>query len=370
MGIHFRLEPLSCARHARASAAPPHADARAPTLVGLQYLRGFAAIGVVLFHASQSAGFAIAAGAFGVDIFFVLSGFLMTLITNERSRPWPFLRERLLRIVPPYWIATIAALWLGIAGIFWTPSLMQAAASFAFIPYGGPGHAPYFYPVLTIGWTLNYEMLFYCVFAGTLFLPHAARLPALSGVLLGLVGARIAFTPSAPPLIFWSDPLILEFLAGAWAGALWRREGPYRPRAGWGLIAAAAAAYWLISQPFPILPSALDSRLPLVVPALLLLFAMLYFERRPGGMLRIRGAGLLGDASYSIYLWHIFAIGFVSLAARALGLPPWTIFPLGTAAGILAGLAAYGAIEAPLLARHRTARLRKLSRADRSLSWG
>lgn len=355
MGIHVDIAAPGAVQRVPTGFAPVGARAAVPQMLGIQYLRGLAALGVVMFHASQSAGFPIEAGAFGVDVFFVLSGFLMMVIATDETRPWPFLRDRALRIVPLYWIASVAALCLGAAGIFWTPSRLQALASFAFIPYGPESGAPYYYPVLTIGWTLNYEMFFYFVFAGTLFMRRAARLPALTAAFGALVALRYVAEPTAAPLLFWSDPLILEFLAGAWVGASWQRGGAYREGRAWALAGAAILAFMLVGQPLPALPL-LDSRLPYCLPAVLALLAMLEWERRPGGVPYRRVPALIGDASYSIYLWHIFAIGAAALAARALALPAWTTFPLGAAGGILLGLAAYRVIEAPLLVRLRTRR--------------
>jgi exopolysaccharide production protein ExoZ len=355
MGIHVDIAAPGAARAAPVGFAPAPAPAVLPQMLGIQYLRGAAALGVVVFHASQAAGFPIEAGAFGVDVFFVLSGFLMMAITTGATRPWPFLRDRALRIVPLYWIASVAALCLGAAGIFWTPSRLQALASFAFIPYGPESGAPYYYPVLTIGWTLNYEMFFYCVFAASLFLKRSARLPALTALFGALVALRYLLAPAAAPLLFWSDPLILEFLAGAWVGATWRRGGLHRQGRAWALAGAAVLAFLLVRQPLPPLPL-LDSRLPNCLPAVLALLAMLEWERQPGGVPYRRLPALIGDASYSIYLWHVFAIGAAVLIARALALPAWTIFPLGGAGGFLLGLAAYRLIEAPLLAHFRTRR--------------
>ena len=343
-----------------AAPTPPFADEPArtapETLLGLQYLRGLAATGVVVFHASQAAGRTFHAGAFGVDIFFVLSGFLMMRITGERSRPWPFMRDRLWRIVPLYWLASLTAFGFGLFGMFGSPSLQRAAASFAFLPWGPPAEAPFFFPVLSIGWTLNYEIFFYALFACALLLPLRARLPALTAffLLIAVLG-RIA-PAGLPPLLFWSNPLILQFVAGAWAGALWRRGGRYRPGRGWALLLAAPIVWMVLQRPMPPIPLLFDSRLCLAIPALLLLLGTLEFERRPGGIARLPAARLLGDASYSIYLWHLFAIAAASRAVRMLELPPVILFPLGVAAGVTAGLLAYLIVERPLLAWRRNRR--------------
>src|SRR5947209_976295 len=125
-------------------------------LHNIQYLRGIAALGVVAFHAALTAGVPFRMGAFGVDIFFVISGFLMVAITNVNSRQAPFLRDRIVRVVPLYWIATLVVY---LADRRYTSGPDQLVSSLMFIPRGHSADAPWFFPVLNVGWTLNYEML-------------------------------------------------------------------------------------------------------------------------------------------------------------------------------------------------------------------
>ena len=86
---------------------PPPFGRPMPRLIGLQYLRAIAATLVVLFHAAVNTKASFGFGTFGVDIFFVISGFLMWAITDEHTRPWSFLRDRVRRVVPAYWVATL-----------------------------------------------------------------------------------------------------------------------------------------------------------------------------------------------------------------------------------------------------------------------
>ncbi|MEG8025680.1 acyltransferase [Sphingomonas aurantiaca] len=105
-------------------------------LYGLQYLRGLAACAVVAYHAADRAQRPFTVGEAGVDLFFVLSGFLMWAITDADSRPGRFLADRAKRIVPIYWIVTSVMLAGALAGLFPAVRLSVAhvVTSYAFLP--------------------------------------------------------------------------------------------------------------------------------------------------------------------------------------------------------------------------------------------
>jgi exopolysaccharide production protein ExoZ len=330
--------PASGTGEGAPAAAPRH------RLVGIQYLRGVAAAGVVLFHASLAAGVPIPTGAFGVQLFFVISGFLMAAITDERSRPGPFLKDRMLRIVPLYWLATLvqlAALSATSARDRLEPAWIRA--SFLFAPARLPGAPQHVVPVLPQGWTLNYEMMFYLLFGLLLVLPRRLQFAGLTALFAGLVAAGLLLSPPSTALAFWTAPLILQFLAGAGLGYLWSNGLP-----GVGLACGAIAAG--LVQYF--LPQAVVAAPLLVVGATLLL-------ERLGKVPVRRLPVLLGDASYSIYLWHFLAVAAAASAVHRLGLPPILILPLGLAAGLGGGLVAYRLLEEPLLAVLRRRKYRR-----------
>src|SRR5690606_35540078 len=136
------------------------------TLYGIQYLRAFAALAVVVFHAAERTGMHFAIGAAGVDVFFVVSGFIMMAISDHRqTSPFIFLKNRLLRIAPNYWIVTGIMIIGAVAGLFPNMKLdfFHIMGSFFFFPVASP-NAEQFWPVLVQGWTLNYEAFFYAVF--------------------------------------------------------------------------------------------------------------------------------------------------------------------------------------------------------------
>jgi len=242
--------------------------AEQPRLIGLQYLRAIAALEVVLAHSLLAARLQAPVPPFGVPLFFVMSGFLMVAITDDRSRPWPFIKDRLVRIVPLYWIATTAAVLVLLARD--APDPVRALASYLFIPVGPPGFGQRFYPVLNVGWTLNYEMVFYAVFASLLTLPRRLLLPALSFVFLAAAASSFYVGTDAAPLGFWCNPLILQFLAGAWLGHFWSKGRSM----GLPLLGCVICFFLL-----PLAAGHLRNALWLGLPCTLLLVATLELER-------------------------------------------------------------------------------------------
>ncbi|HEX2763419.1 MAG TPA: acyltransferase [Allosphingosinicella sp.] len=318
---------------ARASAGPA-----LPRLHNIQYLRAIAALGVVIFHAGYEAGLRLGFGALGVDIFFVVSGFLMVSITDAASRPWPFLRQRILRVAPLYWLATaVAFLRYGAAANGSGSAAQSLAASILFIPWGPPQGAPWFFPILAVGWTLNFEMLFYALFAASLLVPRRWQLPALATMFAGLAGLWTTRYGGLLPWRFWGHPIIFEFLAGAVLATAWRSHGKLAlSLALAGLIGATAILGAVTDYPIRVLPMG--------IAALMVTGAVLLERRRPP----VRALTLIGDASYSIYLWHYLAIG-AAKSVNPFVLPAGLVFILYAAAGVTVGIAAHLLLERPLL---------------------
>src|SRR4051794_18560267 len=154
----------------------------------------------------------------GVDLFFIISGFIMVWLTKEQfGKPDVaprYLLRRIIRVVPPYWFFTgvmiVVVLLSSGRARNTTIGLQQIATSFAFVPW--PRHDGTFSPILSQGWTLNYEIFFYVCFA--------VALTVRSGLvwLVGAFGAFALVHPFVPEswfvLKFLSDPIILEFVGG------------------------------------------------------------------------------------------------------------------------------------------------------------
>lgn len=330
-------------------------------LLGLQYLRAVAALGVLLAHSLRPSEGPLLGLGLGVDILFVLSGFLMVAITEARTRPWSFLKARIARIVPLYWtltLATFAILWSGLSlgssipfrhifAYYQNMPWERLAASLAFIPQGRtslaePG------PILPMGWTLNMEMFFYLLFALVLLLPRRLQLAALSVLFVGLFMAGEMFAFRSAMALNWTSPIILEFLAGAWMGYAWQR--------GARLFAMAAllTLAWLPCMALVLLYPSAAPEAPiriLGIPLILLMLAgVLSFERQPGGIRDWAPARMLGDASYSIYLWQFLPIMLFSWLEQRFTLPAWHYTVGVTIGGIAGGIAVFYLVERPLLA--------------------
>ncbi len=155
-------------------------------------------------------------------------------------------------------------------------------------------------------------MLFYAIFALLLFLPRY-RVLALTCIIGGLVAAGKLFHPTGAVAIAWTDPILLDFVAGAWLGVAWVRPEHRRLIV---LLLLVALLLWIPRLVWPGMRGGIEG-----AGATLILMAVLFFEGRGAGIPEWRPLRLLGDASYSIYLWQIFPLQFCAVVAARLHLP-------------------------------------------------
>ena len=340
---------------------PPAEPEPRSALANVQALRALAAFMVVFVHLKALASMAglqptlFEAGNAGVDIFFVISGFIMVFTTGRKPvGPLAFLGSRLKRIAPLYWLATLAVFALAEVA----PRVLQGThagpgallASLAFIPFARPDGQVR--PLVFVGWTLDYEMAFYVLFAvGLLARRRALGIGLVVGALVAAVALVAALRPPGVIASFYGRPIILEFGLGMLLGAAWPRlkAGPRTVRAA-ALAAPLAVAAMLAA---PLLWPSQDRAVAFGLPALALVWSALAFERA-GLALRWPWAQSLGNASYAVYLSHAFIAQGVILAGRAAGLSgPWSALGLGAAALIgvaAAGLALHYGVERPIAA--------------------
>ena len=305
--------------------------ARTPTLLSIQYLRGAAALAVVAMHTGWTYS---GIGAAGVDVFFVISGFIMVHVSQRETTPRLFLLARARRVVPLYWLASLAT--IAVTGLSDLPRILT---SFVFWPHAGFDGRDY--PVVIQGWTLNYEVFFYAVFALSLASPRR-RLEAVSVGFILLVAAGRWLQPQSVAAAVYTGPLLLEFLGGAWLCRAWQ-HGKLPGRLGSAsLVAVGLIAFAVQAR---IGPSGDWRCLTWGLPALLLVAGALGLEAS-GSLMRLPGFRMLGDASYALYLTHLLVQHPLIPVLRPLPLP--IALPLMLSACIAVAVAVHRGIERPL----------------------
>ena len=302
------------------------------TLLSVQYLRGLAALAVVAMHTGWTR---TGLGAAGVDVFLVISGFMMVMVSSREQAPWAFLQAQAMRVVPLYWLVTLAT--VGITSLADMPRILS---SLAFYPHAGylDGRA---FPVVIQGWTLNYEMFFYAAFAASLLLAARWRLPALTGALLVLVALGHLLPLGGVVAATYTGPLLIEFLAGVLLCRAWQAG---RLPSVYGSVALLAAGFLLLGAQFSNGPSGAWRCLTWGIPALMIVAGTLGVgaaKRLP----LIPGLLKLGNASYALYLIH--PLVQQALSATLQPLPTLVALPAMLVACLGVGLVHYG-VEAPL----------------------
>jgi peptidoglycan/LPS O-acetylase OafA/YrhL len=279
-----------------------------------------------------------------VDLFFVISGFIILFVhgrdIGQPARLSHYLSRRISRVLPLYWIALAATVAMGMAGGRGLPETVRLVQSTLLLPGD---------PVLGLAWTLQYEAVFYAVFA-LLILSRPAGLLVMAAW-FGWIGLAALGTGDAGLSALHGD-YALQFGLGMAAAALARRlpPGMARPLAGAGAVGFVVAM--LLEAGERLDGYGIAARFAYGLPAAALILGLAGAERRqalavPGWMRH------LGGASYSLYLFQYVGMGVAWQAWRRLGLeavaPSWLCFLVLAAAAILTGLAMARFVEKPLL---------------------
>src|SRR5262249_15985950 len=306
------------------------ARSSSPSLVSIQALRAAAALLVLIGHASttliaehKAASFpTFAIGPFGVDLFFVISGFVM-VYSSERLFGQPgasrkFFARRLARIVPLYWATTSVFIWFVVP----YASTTSVPASFFFAPLVPPGA-----PFLFVGWPLFFELFFYPFFGVALFATGRFTVVATASVFLILFFLRgpapnapsVGFfaPPASHSFAFLADPIIIEFIFGMIIALAYRAGARLSIQA--TIISIVAAVFWY-ALTVPDLPRQYSCGL---AATLIVAATSLSSISRPK-ISRILGSVVfLGDISYALYLTHTLAFAFLAWIVAAFGINPF-----------------------------------------------
>jgi len=286
----------------------------------VQSLRGIAALLVVLAHLlvveskyspDQFLGTWMSFGQVGVDLFFVISGFIMVHVANNMQRPkningtssLEFLFARMSRVYPLYWLVSAAVFiaWLVRPDMVFSSFNSEPDIVKSFLLYPDTRD-----PLLAVGWTLIHEIGFYLVFALALLLKPKWLLPFLL-VWAGIIGLGqyIGVNTHSPVSALLFSPLTYEFLAGALAGWVFHKSGAKFAVTSLllGLVLWAAALYVLISTGHNMTVSHWGRAVHFALPATLTVYGL--------AGLKIdmpKCTQTLGDWSYSLYLTHVVSL--------------------------------------------------------------
>jgi len=294
--------------------SPPETSLKTTTkLNNIQVLRAFAATVVVVFHTGFAFPFMRPFGSFGVDVFFVISGYIMARILDPESDSSSdfFFRRRLLRIVPPYWFLTILLYLVALR----VPALMGSTRadfsdllkSLFFIPF--TKESGLIQPLLFLGWSLNYEMFFYLALAIGLLISKRYAAWFGGGIVLVTMLACIPFAAQSVPAQFYSREIILEFLLGILSYYLCRAVPDLTARKlripALVTCFAAGLLLILIQGYLPTnLFSAVHSRTLTLGVAAFFLVTSASLLSQANWDTKIAWLVLIGDASYILYLIH------------------------------------------------------------------
>jgi exopolysaccharide production protein ExoZ len=294
-------------------------------------------------------------GTWGVDLFFVISGFIMVVVHYNdfavAKSPQRFFLRRIIRIYPLYWVVTfVILLILKVPGLAhgWAGNGSQILESLLLLPQA-KGY------LLPIAWTLTYEMYFYCVFAGLLLFSRSVALRVIAG--WAAVILAMQFVPAVQNNLYGGfafGNLVLEFILGAFVGvAVVKRRfvEPLLPLA-LGLL-GLAITFAVFSKNGRATTEGSVRFATIGISMAAIVYGTAIFEVARKRILP-RALQSIGDASYSVYLWHLLllvAIGkLLTVGHIAARLPAPVVLTLVPLLVLGASIVLYHLVEVPLSA--------------------
>lgn len=284
-------------------------------LYQIQYLRALAAVAVVFYHINATLQSKVGpdavnpftVGAAGVDLFFVISGFIMAYVVSgpKQYSTVQFLRDRLMRIAPLYYLVTLFVF----VCLLIVPQLFSSSTahtgqllnSILFLPF--QHEEGWIGSTVTVGWTLNYEMMFYALVAISVGFFKDRQLITTCLMLIGLflLGYFIDFNNRFG--LVYTDPIILEFVLGIAAFHIYRSVDNLSGRLFFPVLLVTGIVILLMQNGADYESSRLWR---FGVPSAMILLALVNMPMREYRLLRN-----IGDWSYSLYLTHIFVVSII-----------------------------------------------------------
>lgn len=321
-------------------------------ILSVQYMRAIAALLVVLHHAawkgkqySVDPMYWFKIGGVGVDLFFIISGYVMCHATYGKNiNIICFMRARLIRILPTYWILTLAALCVYLI----MPERINSSGgnisifdSFTLLPT----NSKY---LIENGWTLSYEFYFYIIFSAGLIFSGLLKYVIPILIILSLTSTGKFLDLNGVYFNFFTNSVLIEFVMGIMVFAM--GSAVYISKhASFALLIASVSMLIYVNASGTLGVAILDHGFP----CLLFFIAMLNFEsdfnRLNNGFLS-RMASAVGDSSYSLYLIHPFILVLSSMILLKLGLTEhgYLFVMLLVVSSVLSGLACYAFLERPV----------------------
>lgn len=322
-------------------------------IYSIQFLRGLAAIMVIMAHIQHKGyqfnidslrWFNIGGG--GVDIFFIISGFIMCYVTHNKRISFPsFLMDRIKRIMPTYWILSLVAL----GGYLIAPSLINSSggetsilASFTLIPNGGKY-------LIQNGWTLSYEFLYYIIFAFFIAATENrnARYVGINLFITLLVFIGVLIKPESPFYLFITNNIIFEFALGIICFVFIKNIKTNKATS--CIIIMISLSFLVVENTTALKPG--PRAMHYGIPMMLLFIGIVGLEDLISRKKTIltKAVETLGNISYSLYLIHPFALVITAKALKSLQIKNGLLFTSAMLlTSIVAGLLFYLLVERPI----------------------
>ncbi|MCB4358663.1 acyltransferase family protein [Quatrionicoccus australiensis] len=327
-------------------------------ILSIQILRAIAALLVVLHHISwKCSQFSssnpwdwMTFGGAGVDLFFIVSGYIMCQVSYSRENNFiVFISARIKRIIPLYWGLSFFALVVYLL----SPHLVNSSggdtdvySSFFLLPTKGKY-------LIQNGWTLRFEFLFYFIFALFLvFFKGVLHLIFTSLFICALVFIGIVFSVDGIVFEFLTSPMLFEFVFGMSVFFIFYKNFNVRFEFGILLVVLGGALFYLSDNNWN-----LHRVWSWGVPALIFFVGIRSLEAKFNSGWRSWAVwlGKLGDSSYSLYLVHPFSLAGSAIFLKKIGFSynPFIFSFVLFFSALISGYLCYLLLEQPLLKAFR-----------------